>query len=351
MKRTFGLTLGAIVVIGAIIGGKLLRDNFTVELPEYAPIQKAIWLNQNWTPDQRDWFHHADQGTVTFGIPYEWFVALEQPALSFTSPGLLSDPSYLDRYGFIPDINATDKHQLPVGFAHGGLMRDASGAPWQNPQTKGDMTAVGLTCAAYHTGRFTFQNTTVLIDGGPALTDLDKLRTGTGLSLFYARYWPFRFDRFADRVLGPGANGDAKTALRNQLDQVLAQVAAIRKLDEMVKHQSVEEGYARLDALNRIGNSVFALDLNDFDNYVGTSAPVHFPRIWNASWFDWVQYNGSIEQPMVRNAGEALGVLAAVNLVGSKDERFTSSVQVNTLFELEKLIAGTPPDPATASMA
>jgi hypothetical protein len=238
----------------------------------------------------------------------------------------LSDPSYLDRYGFIPDINATDKHQLPVGFAHGGLMRDASGAPWQNPQTKGDMTAVGLTCAAYHTGRFTFQNTTVLIDGGPALTDLDKLRTGTGL-------------------------GDAKTALRNQLDQVLAQVAAIRKLDEMVKHQSVEEGYARLDALNRIGNSVFALDLNDFDNYVGTSAPVHFPRIWNASWFDWVQYNGSIEQPMVRNAGEALGVLAAVNLVGSKDERFTSSVQVNTLFELEKLIAGTPPDPATASMA
>ena len=50
------------------------------------------------------------------------------------------------------------------------------------------------------------------------------------------------------------------------------------------------------------------------------SAPVHFPRIWNASWFEWVQYNGSIEQPMTRNAGEALGVRAAVNLTGGRSD-------------------------------
>ena len=66
------------------------------------PIHNAVWLDQNWTTEQRDWFHHPDQGTQTFGIPYEWFMALEQPALSLTAPALLSDPQYLDRYGFIP---------------------------------------------------------------------------------------------------------------------------------------------------------------------------------------------------------------------------------------------------------
>jgi hypothetical protein len=47
----------------------------------------------------------------------------------------------------------------------------------------------------------------------------------------------------------------------------------------------VTEGFARLDALNRIGNVVFAVDLNNPDNFVAYSAPVHFPRIWNAPWF------------------------------------------------------------------
>ena len=42
------------------------------------------------------------------------------------------------------------------------------------------------------------------------------------------------------------------------------------------------------------------------------NAPVHFPRIWTTSWFEWVQYNGAIKQPMTRNAGEAMPVLAAM---------------------------------------
>jgi hypothetical protein len=121
-------------------------------------------------------------------------------------------------------------------------------------------------------------------------------------------------------------------------------VETIHNIDEKVKKQSVEEGFGRLDALNRIGNAVFALDLNNFDNYVPTSAPVHFPRIWDASWFEWVQYNGSIEQPMVRNVGEALGVLAGVKLIGGKEGLFSSGVRVKTLFELEQLLAGAQPD-------
>jgi hypothetical protein len=135
MKK-IGLVVGAIVVILLGFGGKWAHDNFTVELPKYPPTSNVVWLNQNWTAEQREWFHHADQGTQTFGIPYEWFIALEQPALSFTAPGLLSDPVYLDRYGFIPSNTNPAKPQLPVGFAHGG--------PWQNPQTKAERTALGF---------------------------------------------------------------------------------------------------------------------------------------------------------------------------------------------------------------
>ncbi len=95
---------------------------------------------------------------------------------------------------------------------------------------------------------------------------------------------------------------------------MLKQYGEVQALEKRVASQSVLEGYGRLDALNRIGNQVFSIDLKKPENYAGSSAPVHYPRIWNTPWFDWVQYNGSIMQPMVRNAGESLGVSAELNL-------------------------------------
>jgi hypothetical protein len=345
------LILGAAIVILILIilivyGAKYFRDDFTVELPEYQPIGKVVWLEQKWTAEQRDWFHHADQGTQTFGIPYEWFIALEQPSLSLGTPGLLSDPAYLDRYGFIPDNVHPDKPELPIGFAHGGLVLDASGSPLRNPQTNAQMTSLGLTCAACHTGRFTYKDTTFLIDGGPALTNVQNFQKAVGLSIVYTHILPGRFARFADRVLGPGASDDAKSNLRKQFDPVYSQVREVANLEKSLKAHSVNEGFARLDALSRIGNTVFALDLDHHENFVAYSAPVHFPRIWNASWFQWVQYNGSIERPMTRNAGEALGVRATVNFPVAKDQLPTSSVQVDTIFKIEQLLAGDkPPNP------
>jgi mono/diheme cytochrome c family protein len=339
MKSLFRFTAGALLVISIIFGVKYLRDNFTVELPNYPPIANAVWLDQNWTAEQRDWFHHADQGTQTFGIPYEWFIALEQPSLSLTTPGLLSDSAYLDRYGFISEASS-GKAGLPVGFAHGGQVLDVSGAPLRNPQTNVQMTSLGLTCAACHTGRFTYQGTTVLVDGGSALTNVQNFQKAVGLSVAYTHLVPGRFARFADRVLGAGASDDAKSNLRTQFDAVYKQITEVDNLEKSVKAHSVSEGFARLDALSRIGNTVFALDLDRHENFVAYSAPVHFPRVWYASWFEWVQYNGSIQQPMVRNAGEALGVRATVNFPVAKDQLPTSSVQVNTIFQLEQLLAG-----------
>jgi hypothetical protein len=347
-----GKTIAKIVIAALVVGGvyAAFRDNITqfwdglhVKIAEYPQPKKTVWLDQNVSKDKLSWFYHADQGTRTFGIPYEWFMALEQPVISLTAADLLSDPTYLDRYGFIPDTIIPGKKALPIGFAQGSPMSDPTGRPWRNPSNKQDMTGIGLTCAACHTGRFTYKDTAVIIDGGPALTDLFKLKQGMGVALFFTKILPFRFDRFAERILGPDSTLAERETLKFQLDQVLNRYKAVQGLEQVVASQSIEEGYGRLDALNRIGNQVFSQDLNKPENYRGSSAPVHYPRIWNTPWFDWVQYNGSIMQPMVRNAGESLGVSAELNLTDPSKGLFKSSVKVETLHDMEQMIAGDPP--------
>ena len=72
-------------------------------LPARVPVKAAYWLDQNWSTEDRFWFHHASQGTATFPVPYAWYIALEQPGLHlFSRPGLLADSAYLERFGFIP---------------------------------------------------------------------------------------------------------------------------------------------------------------------------------------------------------------------------------------------------------
>jgi hypothetical protein len=170
--------------------------------------------------------------------------------------------------------------------------------------------------------------------------NIEKFQKAVGLSIVYTRWVPGRFARFAKRVLDVGTSDDAKSQLDKQFDAVYKQVKKVNDLEEAVKDRTIEEGFTRLDALNRIGNTVFALDLDQKRNFVAYSAPVHFPRIWDASWFSWVQYNGSIQRPMTRNAGEALGVRATMNYPVPREEHLTSGVQVSIIYQLEQLLAG-----------
>ena len=341
------IVLGVLILGGAYVAfaddiAKLWRD-FHVRIVERPAPKKTVWLDQGIAKEKLSWFYHADQGTRTFGFPYEWFMALEQPTISwlpFASPGMFSETAYLDRYGFIPDTIIPDKKALPIGFAQGGPMLDPSGAPWRNPRTRQDMTGVGLTCAGCHTGSFTYKDTAVVVDGGPALTNLFAMKQGMGISLLLTRYLPGRFSRFAERILGPDASDEDREVLKDQIDQVLKQYKQVKNLEERVAPWSIVEGYGRLDALNRIGNQVFSIDLKKPENYAGSSAPVHYPRIWNTPWFDWVQYNGSIMQPMVRNAGESLGVSAELNLTDPSKGLYKSSVDVKSLFDMEQMIKG-----------
>lgn len=134
----------------------------------------------------------------------------------------------------------------------------------------------------------------------------------------------------------------------DELTPVQAAQAMIRKLDQAAantdsERKNVDEGFGRLDALNRIGSQVFGIDQGEEGtkrNYVATSAPVNYPHIWMTSWFDWVQYNASIMQQMVRNAGQALGVSARLSLDPAKGTPFKSGVRIDHLYEIEAWLSG-----------
>ena len=341
----------------------------SVELPNPpAPLQNH-WADQGWSNAERQWFHHAGQGTNTFGLPYEWFKALEQPEFSLSEVGLLSDQKYLARMGFIPspasladkalagqygysDRASVGKYSqyegqsyneadLPVGFVVGEEWHDpASGRNWPIPGTGKNAHNLGLTCAACHTGQLEYGGARILIDGGQGMISMDKFREALKLSLAYTKILPGRFDRFAKRVLGPSYSDQSATLLKGMFESFLDSAKEQGDLEaEMVK-QGVTEGFTRLDALNRIGNEVFASQMKQPKNMFPIAGPVSYPFIWNAPWLDWVQYNSSIEQPMVRNAGEAMGVKGLVNLSNPQKKVFDSKLPLETLHEMELLLAG-----------
>ena len=107
---------------------------------------------------------------------------------------------------------------------------------------------------------------------------------------------------------------DDKPVLRDRLNDVV-EAFSIEGYHASKGLYPVEEGWGRIDALDRIGNTVFGDDL-DPDNYKIGNAPVSLPHLWDIWKFDWVQWNGSAAQPMARNVGEALGVKARLELVG-----------------------------------
>ena len=349
-------------------------------LPPYQPAKTTTWLDQSWSDTDRHWFHHVSQGTATFPVPYDWFMKLEQPYFSLVgSPGLISESSYLERFGFmsspksadavtpdlqalglppavLPDLKPTaadNRGGLPVGFAR------LSGA--KNPVSDvAEPDQIGLSCAACHSGSINYKGTSIRFDGGPAMVDLRKLEKAMGFAMILTRYFPGRFDRFADRVLGANAGKQERDKLRKGLDAALdfalnKQGKAYANEIESQGKTETDEGFGRLDALNRIGNQVFYLDmatsgLSDFGkNQRVIDAPVSFPPIWTVPWFSWAQYDASISQPLIRNAGEALGVFAQINLSPEPPPTalFRSNIAIENLDAIERMLRG--PDPFAAA--
>ncbi|MFZ0705009.1 MAG: cytochrome c [Candidatus Korobacteraceae bacterium] len=321
-----------LLVTISMTGCQQLREVFgdrpSAKMPAYHPVD-VQFSQQNWTPDQRAWFYHAPQGTEL--LPYRWFLALEQPQIKvFGEVPKFSDTAYLARFGFLPDsAGPQNPDALPVGFAKDTIT---------DVNTGQRVEVVGLTCSACHTGQLEYRGKGVRIDGGAATVDLASFQTELGYAVAFTDKIPGRFNRFARAVLGDNASDADKQKLRQEFEAFLNAGLAEKNASDAGNLYAAAGGFGRTDALGRIGNYVFGTELDNANLRVA-NAPASFPPLWYTSWFSWVQYNASIEQPMVRNIGEALGVRARVNLTDPA-KLYQSTVNVKAQWEMESLLAG-----------
>ncbi len=332
-----------VVVVGAVFLNHEL-DKLQIRVPTYERPATTVKLEQNWSDDARRRFHHTAQGTRL--VRYDWFKALEQPCLSPFGCAPFNDPKYLSNFGFIPgDVDrGTNPDGLPIGFAVEQQFFD--------PISKTYYPVVGLTCAACHTGELYYENYAVQIEGGPAMIEVAEFQKALGLAIGFNVKFPFnilRYGRFEKKVLGDGASQEQEAKLRMEFEAFVEAALAEKNAVSERHIYDNEAGFGRTDALTRIGNQVFGTNMRRDANYAPANAPVRFPQIWDASWFEWVQYNSSISDPLVRNIGEALGVRAVAKLYGLDATSYENSVNLPGLKELEELLSGKEPFSGLAS--
>jgi mono/diheme cytochrome c family protein len=307
------------------------------KLPTWSPAQQVHYLEQ-WSAEDRQAYYFTPQGTQVKGLRYDWFNALELPF----SQRRFASPEYLARFGFLIDTSqkATPNNpgNLPVGFAR-----------HQNPGSQDEF--LDITCAACHTGELRFNGQAIRIDGGSAQhvlpSSVPTLKGGSFgqamvASLTSTYLNPWKFDRFARNVLGE--DYDARhQQLREDFKASLVTFVKVAWNDTHRGLYPTEEGPGRTDAFGRIANATFG-DAISADNYRVANAPVDYPQLWDMWTFDWVQWNGSAQQPMARNIGESLGVGATLSFFDANgqplkgDGRYPSSVRLRDLHQIEETL-------------
>jgi mono/diheme cytochrome c family protein len=327
-----------VIVLGAIVAWGLVHYPDT-QIPKPEPLAETRYLDQGWgtarDSPQRETYYYTPQGTSVKNLRYSWFVNLERP----WGRRRFADPEYLQGLGFIVDPAPTKANpdRLPVGFA-------------RHYDDTLNEDVLDITCSACHTGQINItrggRTTGIRIDGGAAMHAFTAVRIGHfapvllgSMTSTYVN--PFKFDRFARKVLGEEAyEREGTHRLRQEFRKVLRDLMAQAGTERWRDLYPTEEGFGRTDALARIANTVFA-DKIDPANYRIGNAPVSYPYLWNIWKFDWVQYTASVSQPMARNVGEAMGVGAAVHFMDpygrpiGAAERYRTSVRLDDVQRIE----------------
>ncbi|WP_323164464.1 di-heme-cytochrome C peroxidase [Pseudomonas atacamensis] len=336
--RLLSRVLALLIVLAVIALAVIVYYVANPKLPFYTPPQQVRYLDQ-WSEEQRQIYYFTPQGTQVKGLRYEWFQALELPF----SEQRFASPEYLARFGFLVDpqqkASANNPGNLPVGFAR-----------HQNPGNASEHY-LDITCAACHTGELRFKGQAVRIDGGTAQhvlpSSVPTLRGGSFgqalvASLASTYYNPWKFERFARQVLGDDYEA-RREQLRSEFKTSLNTFVKVAWNDTHRGLYPTEEGPGRTDAFGRIANATFG-DAISPANYRVADAPVDYPQLWDMWTFDWVQWNGSAQQPMARNIGEALGVGATLNFFDANGQplqgtaRYPSSVRVRDLHAIEETL-------------
>ncbi|MGI9233964.1 MAG: di-heme-cytochrome C peroxidase [Woeseiaceae bacterium] len=328
------LILGIVIVFGLI-------HYPNSQIPEPEPPDQTVYLNQGWgtsrEAENRQTYYYTPQGTgwSLRNMRYSWFVNLEQP----WGKKRFANPDRMRAYGFMVDTARTDANpdQLPVGITK-----------YYDPVLHDEV--IDITCAACHTGGLLARQgdgtlTAIRIDGGQAMHAFTAMAPGhfgpVLLGSMASTYLnPFKFNRFARNVLGEDYYKEGKAALRREFKKTLLELLKTGGTEKRLKLAPTEEGFGRTDAIARIANMVFGAHLDDSNYHIG-DAPVSYPPTWDIWKFDWVQYSGSVAQPMARNLGESLGVGATFFVKDQferplgEDYRFSTTTSIEDLHDIE----------------
>lgn len=303
-------------------------------------IEKLKTLEQNWSDDEADWFYNAGQGSRL--LPYDWFLALEQP--DSTDQELFLAPRHIRALGLIPRRPTDDNpHGLPIG-----LVRDAS----YDDGTRG----IGITCAACHTAIISHGPVSFVIDGGSTGADIEQFLRSLANSLEKTANDDAVFDRFAKRVT-PTASDDDRRTLRDAVRGISKERSAYNERN-LSAQGGTPHGPGRIDAFGAIFNEVSATFLEIPGNIRRADAPVSYPCLWDTPQHDRVQWSGIAENrvshlgtvifgtrhvgALGRNIGEVTGVFGTVRVSEHElllPRRYESTVNKPNLLKLEETLS------------
>lgn len=301
-------------------------------------------LGQTWREGPRAFWYGASQGSRL--MPLRWYRALERA--DDGTP--FAHRANLALYGFeFCDGKAVD----PIGFV---IDEDPKLGP-----------AVGLNCAACHTGSLSVDGkTSLMVEGGAAHMDLQaftsdlvaamqKLRGVDLAQASQSKVW----QRFAANVTGSGITPAKEAQLYREVSDWLAYRSEIQTSID----GGTDWGHGRQDAVQVILNTVAVLsDGTQKNGLPPATAPVSIPSVWLAPNSQRVQWNGSafkakdigLSGPistgaMIRNISEVIGVFADIKLPGFAElaranyVEIKSSVRLENLIRLERALAELPP--------
>lgn len=301
---------------------------------------------QGWTARERDWWYSVSQGSRL--IPEAWLRALEQPDAA--APFLALE--HIRRFRYIPRPDEVGgRPALPIGFAvdvQSDRLLLRSRLRWFEGQGM-DEPWVGLNCAACHTAELTYRGRRMLVEGGPTHADFQGFRGAFVAALRRTRGEPEKFGRFAGKVL----RSRDTTANRALLAAALGALLQWHEALEAQNATALRNGFGRLDAVGRILNKV-ALATGAAQSPWPADAPVSYPFIWNAPQHDKVQWNGVARNTasargsggrktdlgaLARNTGQGIGVFGDVRFDKGVLQIAYSSIKVDNLVAMEKLVA------------
>jgi len=285
-----------------------------------------IYLDQAWSEADREWYYHFSQGSAV--MSYDISLNLEVAG----SQELFRSDANSERFGLIPE--AANPQYNPDGLPIGISKTVIATPSWKGEET-GEFA--GLTCAACHEEELEYKGKHIRIDGGVGNKfDMQGYIEALDNAMQATLTDSAKFDRLAARLAA--SNSDAKEKLRERFER---QAAYVHEYRSRSSASPSPWGTGRIDALTMIQNRMTANVPAIPENTSTPIAPVKPPFLWNAPQGLWTQWAAIVQDPIVRNLGETMGVYMPMNLTAKTPEEglFESNAAVLELQRAENQLA------------